>query len=454
MRRFSLAVLVALAAVACDKQPASAVAPGLDAVRVPTDAWIFVSSPTLDALLAPAQRFGDLPVESGEDAGEPAWIFCQDELCAMHRGRDLEELERDGNVWRVPDASGSIDIWGSGDRSVIEAALNRWRSTGTEAADPPANGLRGWVDPDPTLRRWQPKQPRSKELIERVVHQSGRIAFDLTTEDDRVRIALRMKPTPGEPRFIDSLGAASGTLPRVGGLIDRGILGAVRLSADPSQLWTLLRSTFTADQRAQIDAFLGELSAKAGIHLPELVIDAVDGHILLVLYGLSDRKVEGLSDWMRLRATREAVFIPIRQRDTIRRALDAGTQMSGGDLRVQRATGERLEWAWLVDGELSWTVVLGQDYLVFLDSSVSLEHFRTWRTTRPELPDSLVRRGVDDLVAPENRSGIYVDLGAVRSMVGEPVAGIAPDFQAATIVAREQDGQEVIDITLTTTTKP
>ena len=54
-----------------------------------------------------------------------------------------------------------------------------------------------------------------------------------------------------------------------------------------------------------------------------------------------------------------SVYKALADRKPLRRLFDAWTQLSRGKLHVQRATGETLEWAWIDDGELRWTVVLG-----------------------------------------------------------------------------------------------
>jgi hypothetical protein len=160
-----------------------------------------------------------------------------------------------------------------------------------------------------------------------------------------------------------------------------------------------------------------------------------------------------LADWLSLRATNEAVWIPMRETSDVRRLLNAWTQLSEGKLRVQAATDDRLEWAWVEDGVLEWTVMLRDDGIVVVDSSVALDHVRKWETEGGRLAEVLVARGVDEMLEGADRSGAYLDFAALRSL-GEPFVDIARGFDAASVVAKtDGDNGEMIRIRLIITSE-
>lgn len=435
-----LAVALSLCCMGCDRTTLPS-----GPIGVPSDANLLVSAPSLSALRQMATLLEPLDVAADRgDEDQPAWFACAPDVCLLRRAATADLKQRDDR-WNVPDGDGSLVVWGAPDKEALRAAMTHW-ATGVA----PSAGWTGFIEPRTVLERWKPTNPRAKELVERATFQAGRIDFTMKTRETTLDAQLRMQPVPGEPVFVDDLGAPRGDAPSVAGLTDAGMLGMVRLSADPHKIWALLRSVLAADQRQALDDLLDALASQAALDVEKQVIDGLSGHVFVIAYGLSDLKNPTLADWLTLGATSEAVLIGVRDRTAIRRALDAWTQLSEGRLQVQSTGPDKQEWAWFEDDEIRWTAMLGRDYVLVVDSSVALDHARSWEHTPVALADVLKSRGVDELLEGPRRSGIYVDVAALRTIVGDAVDDVIPGLQAIRASARpDADGREVVDVRLT-----
>jgi hypothetical protein len=455
LRLLFLAALVP----ACDRTPSTLLKER--SIAVPRDATVELSAESVDALFAFARPvtagslvstaqleealgFAPLSAEAwkkrGVDPSGPALFFCDAAACAFRPGGtwmlgDGELPAKIGDeTWVVADRTNRVLVWGPGDEDALQTVVARWRSP--EATRPPSSGadVAGMVNPAPLLERWELTSPRARTLVERATRQTKQIDFSAEVGDDAIDLTLDVVGEPGEPRFVDELGVPREKLRRVAGLVDSGVLGVVRLSADPERLWALGRSLLSADQRSQLDELLETLHTEAALDLQTALLDNVTGHIVVVAYGVDGDGSKSAAQWATLGGTREAVLIPIADPLPIRRLMDAWTQLSQGKLHVQETAGDHLQWAWLEEGELLWSVIVAEDYVVFVDSSVALEHAEQWETRPAPLSESLVKRGVDDLLDDAPRSGAYLDLAALRAIFGDRFGGWFPTVDAVTLV--------------------
>lgn len=283
--------------------------------------------------------------------------------------------------------------------------------------------LHGFVDPAPWLRRRE-ADGHARLILERLIRQVGLIHFAIHHESAARKLRVSVY-TPGEaaqPVVIAGLGKAEGELPQVGGLVRPGVLGVVRVSADPNALYNLFRSTLPAEQRLGLEEFWKELDEELKLDVRNDVIRNFEGHFLAVIYGFEDKVLKAdnpamLNDLFKLKATREAVLIPIKDRKALEPILDVATQVSRGNLRRQ-VIRHTIQYAWIPEGSLEWALILHDDYLLFVDSAVAFDHAIAWERSPRSLSDSLREVGLDRILE-ESRSGFYVDLTTLANLLAE-----------------------------------
>ena len=283
--------------------------------------------------------------------------------------------------------------------------------------------LHGFVDPTPWLRRRE-ADGHARLVLERLTRQVGLIHFAAHHHSAARKLRISVY-TPGEaaqPVVIAGLGNAEGKLPQVGGLVRPGVLGVVRVSADPEALYNLFRSTLPAEQRLGLEGFWNELDEELKLDVRNNVIRNFEGHFLAVIYGFQERVLQAdnptmLDDLFKLKATREAVLIPIKDRNALEPILDVATQISRGHLRRQ-VIRHTIQYAWIPDGSLEWALILHDDYLLFVDSAVAFDHAIAWERSPRSLSDSLKEVGLDRILE-EKRSGFYVDLTTLSNLLAE-----------------------------------
>ncbi|MFB6372645.1 MAG: hypothetical protein ABEN55_05945, partial [Bradymonadaceae bacterium] len=246
----------------------------------------------------------------------------------------------------------------------------------------------------------------------------------LTSDQSDLSIDLRSRSTTGEPVVVSDLGTPSGTFPGLGGLVEPGVLGVVRVSVDPQSVYRLLVSTLPADRRARLKAFWKQLEQKLLIDGPESILENFTGHAVAVFYGLGDDILAGgrgasLRRFFRLQSTREVVVLPITSRTDLERLLDKATQVSRG--RLSRQQGKHtVQYAWFRDGTLEWALVLSDEHLVFVDSATSFdkalqfEHRGGALTARQR---KSMRIG--PLLETRDRSGFFLDAATVGNLLAE-----------------------------------
>jgi hypothetical protein len=339
---------------------------------------------------------------------------------AHHRGRVLMTLP----FGEGPSADTPVQIL----KALIDLdERRRWQSPQAHsdflATLEAAPALHGFIDPSPWLGRRQ-TDGHAKILLARLIRQIGRIHYAVAIDEEsrKLRLSLYTPGQPAEPVMIASLGEAAGKLPQVGGLVRPGVLSVVRLSVDPEALYGLIRSTLPADQRLELEHFWRDLADELKIDVVGDVIGNVTGHFLVAVYGFEDRMLRAdnphlLYDLFRLRATREAVLIPIKSRERLEPILDVATQLSRGRLRRQ-VIRHTIQYAWIPDGSLEWALILHDDYVLFVDSAVAFDHAIAWERSARNLSDSLREVGLGRILE-ENRSGFYVDLTTLANLLAE-----------------------------------
>jgi hypothetical protein len=426
-----LGLVLLLALTSCDRHSSLP-------IGVPPDATVLLVAPSLGELRTLSEFVEPLPVKDAGDEAKPAWFACEAELCVLRRAASVKDAHKDG-VWHVADGDGSLVVWGAKDRDALDAALSRWRTGAPAPPVPPSYGWTGFFEPRPLLATWKPSKPRARELVERATFQAGRIDFQVKTAKAAIDAELSMRPVSGEPSFVSDLGDPTGDSPDVAGLTTSDMLGMARLSADPARLWTLLRSLLSAEHRGELDEFVAKLDGEAALSV-DAVLAALSGHVYVVAYATAPGSAHTPIDWLTLDATQEALLIGVRDRQTVRRALDAWTQLSKHRLRVHE-TRQVLQWAWFEGEQLRWTAELGADYLLIMDGPAALDAAQRWKTTPSPLAKVLVERGVDSLLQG-NRSGVYVDLTAVREHLG----GVLPRVESIAVSAENSPDGELVGV--------
>ncbi len=275
---------------------------------------------------------------------------------------------------------------------------------------------------------WMPEAygvGQAASVFQRLRNQMGPIGFtaSFAAESGFLDLDLMSRADPREPTFVKELKGAKGAPPVVGGLVDPGVLGVVRLSVQPRKFYDLLRSLLPAESRIELDAWVQNLDSALSIDLVGDIMTNVNGHAVAAIYGF-EPKVLRLDnptlafDVLTLRATREAVLIPIADRQRMERVLDAWTQASKGKLNRQ-PSGDTIQYAWLDDGALSWALILGRDHVVFVDSTAAFDHAIAYERAARPLDGSLIEKGLPVLFEEVDRSGIYLDTTSLSNLLAE-----------------------------------
>lgn len=266
-------------------------------------------------------------------------------------------------------------------------------------------------------------------LLKRLLSQIGPVgvAANSMSLEQGVRLRLIAPGNPRAPAMITSLGQAEGPLVAPDGLIEPGVLAAARLSAEPRKLYELFVSLLPAEQRDEIAAFWQDLDRELSINALRDVLDNLEGHAVLVAYGLDPDALRPDTDsagrpWflraMKLETTREAVLLPIKEREPLELVLDALTTVSKGKLSRQVA-GLTIQYAWLVDGELKWAVILGDEHLIFVDSAVAFEHARAYERGARPMGAEFEKIGISRLFSAETTAGLYLDTASLGGILSE-----------------------------------
>jgi hypothetical protein len=314
--------------------------------------------------------------------------------------------------------------------------------------------------------RWLGHAPassaRAEDLLTRMTRQSGRVGVVGRLEPSgAIRLRVLTALDAGAPQVVDRLGRARAPLPRLGGLIEPGVLGVLRVSLDPVAAFDLARSGLSASERDQLEALFTTLERDFALDIERAVVSNLIGHAVVVVYGLAlppeppDSFTAFALDLLRGRLTHEAVFLPIEDRDRLALFLDALTQLSRGRL-VRQRRDDVIEYAWFeLDGgarALRGGALLTSSHLVLVDSAVAFNHAASHARAPTDLAPSLSRLGLDRLLEGDDRSGLYLDVDALETLLrpgeAEAVGEWLAPLDRVVLVTRESASFGVTDVTL------
>lgn len=287
----------------------------------------------------------------------------------------------------------------------------------------------------------------ARRVRDRMVAQSGRIGWVARHDADARRLRMRVLALEdlGEPTTLPSISAPRTPLDEVSGLVREDALGVLRVSAHVEDLMALVMANLSTEQRAAWDQWLARLKREVDLDLKDAVFDNLRGHAVLVAYGLDLARAmqadpNAREPWM-LRATQEAVYLPIRDRIKLEYVLDAVTQLTHQRL-VRQRVDEVVQYAWLDDGVLEWALLLTDDAILYVDGPLAFERAASFLrarrrgTPQPTVPDAA------RLLEHPSASGVYVNVAQLRAQLEQAnMSAITPwlkDVQGALVISREQ----------------
>ena len=275
---------------------------------------------------------------------------------------------------------------------------------------------------------WMPETygvGQAASVFQRLRNQMGPVGFtaSFAPESGFLELDLMSRADPREPTFVRELVGAKGTPPIVGGLVDPGVLGVARLSVQPRKFYDLLRSLLPPASRIELDGWIQNMDAALNVDLVGDIMTNLNGHAIAAIYGFEPEvlRLDNPTlafDILTLRATREAVLIPIADRQRMERVLDAWTQASKGKLNRQ-PSGDTIQYAWLEDGALAWALILGRDHVVFVDSTAAFDHAIAYERSARPLDGTLIEKGLPVLFEEVDRSGLYLDTTSLSNLLAE-----------------------------------
>ncbi len=244
----------------------------------------------------------------------------------------------------------------------------------------------------------------------------------------QVEILVRTHVDLSEPSFVKEIQGASNLNPEIGGLVVPGVLGVARLSVNPKKTFDLVRSGLPPEQRVELDRFLAQLDETLAIDLVKDVLDNLPGHFIAIIYGFDVKQLQAegaslYSNLFFLRATREALYVPLKQSSVMENVLDAWTQISP-HLSRQRVENS-VQYAWVKDNVLSWAILLNQDHMIVVDSTAAFDRALAYQRNPRAIPvaDPLIA----ELLETPNRTGMVLDARGLANLVAtgdEPVEWI------------------------------
>ena len=299
---------------------------------------------------------------------------------------------------------------------------------------------------------WLPKsqgEGQAQVIWQRMVAQMGPLAASAGYDPMRGEIELNIvsQTDVTQPAFVTSMGVARGELPVVGGLVDAGVLGVLRLSASPQNFYALVRSLMPASDRKDLDLWLKDVSKVLNLDVMSDLVTNLKGHAVIVVYGFdpaafSPTNKNMMADFFSLDATREAVLLPIESGERLRNVLDAVTTLSDGKLNRQ-TVGDTVQYAWIEEGNLNWAIIVAADYAIVVDSTAAFDHAVIYARSARPLPKGMKDLGLDQLF-DGNRSSLYMDSGALSNLMKEAgnaeVASWLAPFRS--VLAWTQEGKK------------
>ena len=287
----------------------------------------------------------------------------------------------------------------------------------------------------------------ARRVRDRMVAQSGRVGWVARHDADASRLRLRVLTLEdlGEPTTLPSISAPRTPLDDVGGLVREDALGVIRISAHVEDLEQLIMANLTTAQRDAWAQWLVKLKRDVALDIKEAVLQNLRGHVVLVAYGLDLQRAmaadaETREPWM-LRATQEAVYLPIRDRIKLEYVLDAVTQLTHQRL-VRQRVNETVQYAWFTDGALEWALLLTDEAVIYVDGPLAFERAASFlRAKRRGTPQEAVPDAARLLEHP-SASGVYLNAAQLRAQLerggmGAMTAWIK-DVQGVLLISREQ----------------
>ena len=290
----------------------------------------------------------------------------------------------------------------------------------------PLGPVHGVLRPGAALATLPAANEDAARQRDRLAGQFGALGFatQYLKSEKQLRLHLLLQEDVEEASLIPKLQPVEGALPTtLGSLIEPGILGVLRLSIQPEEFFAMLRLGLPPEQRDEIDALFEKLQTEFALDAREATIGNLSGHVLVILYGLEVTAFEKdpvlfMRDLLMLQATREAIYLPIEDRQKMARFLDAMTQLTRNKLQRQDVD-ETLQYAWKEDGALSWAIVLHDDYMLLIDSTTAFDHAMRHVRNPKELSPSLTKMGLPRLLEGDRQVGLYLDTSGVLTVLPE-----------------------------------
>jgi hypothetical protein len=289
-------------------------------------------------------------------------------------------------------------------------------------------GAYGVGDPSQWVALVPARSEQAKVLRERIRAQAGTIAFGVVARGSTIEVEIRSVDESSEPVFVSDLGRADAELPMLGGLVEPGVLGVLRLSGSARNFYEVLRSSLEAEQRRELDRWFERTKSEFQIDVRTDVVDNLSGHLVVVLYGFSaslfrEFTLDSLPELVRLAGTREAVLWTLKDGASVSRAIDIWTGLSKGKLRRQRVD-DRVQYAWFDEGTMEWALLVDGESLIFVDGLAAFDHATQYqRSARPV--SSALDETLRPLLAGRQRSGFYLDLRSLSALLAETDNSVA-----------------------------
>lgn len=202
-------------------------------------------------------------------------------------------------------------------------------------------------------------------------------------ESSKIQGQLFVSSTEQEPIFLDALDPAPSVLDTdLGVLLGPHASGIFHLAASPHSLLEVLKGALDFSQRQQLDSYFAYLKEELLLDVEQAIFDNLTGHFLLIIYEIdpdarraanqNPEEAAQKHDLFGLSSTREALYMPLRDSFAMEQFLNALTQITRGRMRRQRVD-EVIQYVLLEDGELQGAFLLGEDALLWVDSSVAVE---------------------------------------------------------------------------------
>lgn len=419
MTRTALLLLAAAATLACERKPPPA--PELPPVGVPDSAVFYLAAPTLTELAQLTAPIHTLPTDVAADA--PAWLACTPNVCALRRAAPATKADAD-DPSVIADGDGAlVVVWGAIDPATVDTF---------RAGKPPATDrTHGALHLRALLQLWKPEQRHAQALVAEASDQVAWLNFDVSAHDAYVDLRIKDRPA-------SSLGAPTADFPTVTGIPTAQLLGALRLSAAPPLLWALFQHTLTPERRTALDAMLTQFT-ELGLDVERDLLATLTGQAALFYFDfVNDDAPVTTADVLRLTATEEALILGVEDTATLRRTLDALTQISQADTvngsfvaQSIRGDSDTHRWAWMVDDTLRASVTLTPTMLAIVDSVVAQEQFEK----RDQPLDEALSDGVGLLLHGGRLSGLHLNTDRVRHLIPQ----LPQKLTAVTITIESDD---------------